>query len=184
MGDSNIVTQAEFARRWGRAPSYISQLKAQGRLVTAPDGRHLLYAESMARIQNTSDPAHAAVAARWAANRDGGDAPPPGLPGAPDVGASYSTSRAVKEKYYALSAKREYEVAIGKLIPKDKVDTDTADAIVTLRASLERLPYTLGPVIASVSDEHVCTATIAEHVEQALSECARALTQIAQPPAQ
>ena len=55
------VTQAEFARQCGWAKSYVTALKAAGRLVMDEFGRVLVEA-SLRRIDETKDPNRADVA--------------------------------------------------------------------------------------------------------------------------
>ena len=69
----------EFADHLGKKPSYITQLKREGRLKLTDDGRRVLVAESKRLIADSMDPAKAGVVARHAAARAqaGTTTPPP-----------------------------------------------------------------------------------------------------------
>ena len=69
MTDSNFLSKSAFAARIGRSPSYITWLKDNGRLVLSPDGKLVDVLATEAKIQETADPAKAAVAARHEENR-------------------------------------------------------------------------------------------------------------------
>ncbi len=191
-------TLAEFADIAGFRRSYITQLKQDGRLVL--DGRRVIIAASLARIAETRDPAKAGVVARHAAARaapgkgrgngaqvpasPGSAAPRAKAPVAPmapvspatattQVGATYQVSRAVRERYMALEAKRAYDVAIGKLMVAAEVEGVVANVITTLRSRLEALQDVLTPLLATISDEAQIRATLSAEVEHALTEAAR-----------
>lgn len=184
--DGNIATFSEFARMLGVKPSAITALRKDGRLVLTEDAKHLLVLESQQRIRETADPSKAAVAARHAAFRaasegegqGAGDETAPGASGEPeeggiDGGGTYQASRAMRENYLALSAKRDYEVEIGKLMVATDVVAGVGSAVAILRTSLERLPDVLGPQLAAEPDEGRARALLAEAIEHALDETAR-----------
>lgn len=172
----------EFAAHLGVRPSYITALKKDGRLVLSDDGKRVRVAESLVRIEATRNPARADVADRHAARR--GAALPAALP--TDSGGAgqgdgadgdtenipYQESRAVKELYLSLAAKRDYEISIGKLLPVADVTADIASAVTTLRARLEVLPDVLAPVLIGESDEGRLRNLIADEIERALADLA------------
>src|SRR3569623_1463109 len=84
------------------------------------------------------------------ANGDGRGGP--NQPAAENIGGSMQASRAVREKYLALTAKRDYEQSCGKLVEIDKVRAYVADAATTLRTRIESLPVMAGPLVAAESD--------------------------------
>jgi len=63
---TNLMTPREFVAHLGFRPHYGHQLLKDGRLVLAPDGKNVLVAESIARMQETADPALGATVARHA----------------------------------------------------------------------------------------------------------------------
>lgn len=189
---------ADFARLIRVKASYVTQLKRDDRLVLTEDGKAVRVAESIARIAATTAPEQAATRARHAAHRaavaarsdaasastatsepagdTNGDAAAVNV----DVG-SFQTSRAVREQFLALEAKRAYEVAVGKLVEIEAVTGAVAAAATTLRAALETLPDVLAPQVVALDDEHAIRALIAETVEHALAEASRALAAAAKP---
>ena len=187
-----LANPATFARIARFKPSYVHQLKNDGRLVLAEDGKQIRVRESLDRIEETKSPEKAAVAARHAAARgEGVNAPglspqaPTGGAGAQDdprVGNSYQAARAVRERYLAMEAKRAYEHAIGKLLEAAHVEAALADAVTTLRTQLEGLPDILASDLAAEPDEARCRALITDAVEQQLHELARQFQRITQAP--
>ena len=186
-----LANPATFARIARFKPSYVHQLKKDGRLVLAEDGKQIRVRESLERIEQTKSPDKAAVAARHAAARGEGAQGPSQSPQAPAgataaqddprVGNSYQAARAVREKYLAMEAKRAYEHAIGKLLEAAHVEAALADAVTTLRSQLEGLPDILASDVAAEADEARCRALIADAVEQQLHELARQFQRITTP---
>jgi hypothetical protein len=185
---SAVLGFSDFARHVGMKPSYITQLKKEGRLVLTDDGKAVRVAESVQRINETRDPSKQGVADRHAVGRAtqpvDSSPPPQSKEAAADpqgdngrIGNTYQAARAVKERYLAMSAKREYEIAIGRLMDADDVKSFVADAIVTLRTRLESLPDVLAPQLVAISDEAIARTMIAESIEHALEECATAFRQ-------
>lgn len=183
MNDAvSIATQAEFAKMLGVRSGYITKLKQAGRLVLTPDGRNVIVEASKQRIEETRDPNRSDVVQRNAElreqNRTGSgptaSAAAPAVPPSHDqgVGNTYQAARAVKERYLALQAKREYEQACRLLMESVKVQAMLADAITTLRTNIEALPVTLGPLLAAEQDEARCIALLRENVEHLLTTLA------------
>ena len=182
----DTASQAEFARLLGYRRSYVTGLKAAGRLVLAADGR-VQVAESIARIEATRDPSKQAVADRHAAARDAAHAAqepaPAQLAPSPShsseqIGSSYQAARAVKERYLALDAKRAYEEAFGQLLRADHVRATIVGIITALRGRIEALPDLIAAQVAAELDESRCRALIAEYVEQVLTDSAVALARV------
>jgi len=163
-----VMTQAEYAAARGWSKAYVTKLKQQGRLVMTDDGR-VRTAESDKLIAET-------------ANGDGRGGP--NQPAAENIGGSMQASRAVREKYLALTAKRDYEQSCGKLVEIDKVRAYVADAATTLRTRIESLPVMAGPLVAAESDEARCVALLREIVEQCLNELASKFSALSQGGAQ
>lgn len=196
-------TQADFARIAGYRPSYVAQLKREGRLVLAEDGKTLRIPESLQRVQATRDPSKAGVSARHAADRTAkglpaapatigtpqGRSSEPFTPSADDAEddlpglVGFQASRARKEHYNALAAQRDYELSIGKLLNGEDVAATLADALTTFRVRLEGLRTHLAPLMAAETDEARCGALLADEHERALDELARKFRQAGQAPA-
>lgn len=185
---SNLMTPSAFAKHLGYKPHYGTQLKNDGRLVMAPDGKHVLVAESKEKLAATRDPSKQGVADRHAAARadayqDQGDQDdePRTRPAPADtaVGSSYQQARAVKEKFLALEAKRAYEVAIGQLRDGREVEHLASTAMAELRIRLENLATTLAPEVAAISDEARVRATLQEQFAHALESASHHFARLA-----
>ena len=198
----NHITRADLAALIGaRSPSYINELEKTGRAVRAPDGKHWLKAESLAAYRAGRDPSKQGVADRHAANRaasapqgapdddDEDDAPAnaPERPSAPQrpatdaVGSTYQQARAVKEKFFALEAKRAYEVNIGQLREAKEVEGIVATAMTEIRLRLQNLAVSLAPVIAAQADEATVRASLADAFEHTLRSASHHFSQLSTP---
>ena len=69
MTQPETLTPRQLAERLGFKPHYGNQLAKEGRFVFAPDGKHVLVQESIARFHATKDPSKQGVADRHAAGR-------------------------------------------------------------------------------------------------------------------
>lgn len=193
---TNLMTPREFAAHLGFRPHYGHQLLKDGRLVLAPDGKNVLVAESIARMQETADPALGATVARHAAaraaakeqpqqtagavdNADDGADDAPLLPSAGNAGETYQQARAVKERFLALEAKRSYEVAIGQLRDAREVEAVAATAMTELRLRLENLASTIAPVIAAEPDESRVRAMLQDEFARALESASNHFVRLA-----
>ena len=164
------VSQAEFARMEGKARSYITALKTAGRLVMTADGKVDVEA-SRARIAGTSDPNRDDVSKRWAETRS-----TPEEPSAADkIGSSYQAARAVKEKFAAMTAKLDYERAIGKMVEKTEVANAIEDVTSVIRQTLENLPHRTAPELVG-KDLDAIRATLKQEVHGALADMEREFT--------
>ena len=178
---SEPVTLSEFARLQGWRPSYVTKLKQAGRLVLTDTGRVDVEA-SRARIKASEDPNRDDVRARHAAAREApasepNDPSPPKSEVADRAGQSYTTSRAVKERYLALNAKLESERAAGQLVETATVQRAGTEVGAVLRGALENLPDQLAPLLAEgdADREARIYAHLRDHVEQLLGEISRKL---------
>lgn len=197
MSDTpNTATLREFCDAHGWRPSYGHELKRTGRLVMAPDGKHVLVAESAARIAATRDPSKQGVAERHAAARQAAAAPPAAPAYEPDsedrepapptnnaAGNTYQQARAVKAKFEALEAKRAYEVAIGQLRDAREVESLVATAMTELRIRLENLAATVAPVLAVETDEVKVRVALQDHIAGAMESASHHFAQLARKPA-
>ncbi|MGV8959217.1 MAG: hypothetical protein ACOH1V_02360 [Stenotrophomonas sp.] len=188
-----IVTGKDLAAFIGCKPSYIVQLKKEGRVVPADGGKGYRKAASLALYQRTRDPAYAGVAQRHAAAR-GGVLAGADLPDA-DVGSSEdedselrpsdaarkSKALADKAEIDAKAAQRDYDLSIGKLLDAGEVEHFLAEAATTLRAELERLADTLAPQLAATADEARCRELLWSEHAHALEELSRRFKGIAKP---
>jgi hypothetical protein len=169
----------EFAKRQGWKPSYITQLKASGRLVLTDDGRRVRVAESLQLIAETRDPAKVGVQARHAAARAAADssaaetgsddeaADAPALRADDPHSQRRAKAMADKEEALARKALREEQVEIGQLLPRKDVEASIADAAAMLRTKLQNLSHSLALV------DNRDRPIVAEGIEEILAEFAR-----------
>jgi hypothetical protein len=191
MTDPNHITRQQLADLIGaKSPSYINELEKTGRAVRAPDGKLWLKAESLAAYRAGKDPSKQGVADRHAAARAA--VPPPPDAGSQDepaprsqpterdaaIGSSYQQARAVKEKFFALEAKRAYEVAIGTLRDAREVEGLVATAMVEIRQRLENLATSIAPIVAAQADEAAVRATLREAFEHTLKSASHHFDQL------
>lgn len=194
--ETGTATFKAFARILGeRSPSYVTQLKDQGRLVLTDDDKRVRVKESLALIRETADPSKAGVAARHAAQRDSASEPGAGegveegegldAPLAAQDGHASRRSRALADKaeWDAKAAERDYLVSMKQLLNADQVAASVAAAVSALRGRLETLPYDLAPQLAPIADEGQIRTMLSDEVEAALGECARQLTALARAEA-
>lgn len=177
---AGTATFAGFARMLGVNRSYVTQLRADGRLVLTDDGKRVVVDASRALVRESADPSKAAVAARHAAGRADAtatptDAPPANAQAADDgiEGTGYQYWRERNERAKALASERDNAIADGKLLDAGDVATIVSAAAVTLRTTLESLPSVLGPQLAGIGDEARATAVLHEAFEHALDELSR-----------
>lgn len=181
---TDTATRKEFAGIAGFKPSYITQLEKDNRLVLTEDGKRILVAESLARIEATRDPSKIAVArrhaeARSAAEGEGNAQAAPETEELEINSSGYQHWRERSERAKALAAERDNAVADGKLLAAADVAAAVATIATTLRTRLESLPAILAPQVVAAVDEARAHALIAEHVEHALAESERQLANLA-----
>lgn len=189
--EEGTVSFKAFAGILGEcSPSYVMQLKADGRLVLTDDGKGVRVKESLALIRATADPVKAPVSERHAAARAGAAAPdapspeipPPAVPGADDepvATSGFQHWRERGERAKALAAERENAIAEGKLLDAGDVAAVVSTAMVTLRSRLEALPDILGPQLAGITDEAQARAMLAGAIEHELEEASRQFSTLA-----
>jgi hypothetical protein len=171
---SEAVSLSEFARLLGVVPSYVTKLKQAGRLELNDDGLVRVEA-SKQRIEETKDPNRDDVAARHAREREAaaGAAPPVDAPDPQSPAAQgFAAARAVKERYFALSAKLEYERAIGKMVEVAAVKAAGAEVGTILRAAFDNLPDQIAPLLTPLTDEDQVRIRLKENIDLVLTEVA------------
>lgn len=185
-----LMSFAEFARHAGFKPSYVTQLKREGRLVLSDDGKAVKAAESLARIQETRDPSKAAVAARHAAARASAaqtvaDAPPSSVSSPEDddldaglqVRHDYQAARAKREHLAAETAELEYRKVCGELIEVSSLQPVLAGAAATLCASLDRIEHDIVPVLVGL-DEEAMRLQVREYIDQIRADLAESFAKM------
>ncbi|TKJ80066.1 terminase small subunit [Pseudomonas koreensis] len=185
MTEPTYLSKSAFAARIGRAPSYITWLKNNKRLVLSPDGKQVDVQASEALIRDTADPSKTAVAERHQQDRIQRDvysqlstsveptstaAPPQVLTGdgkQPD----FQKARALREHNMAKLAEIELGKAQGSLVSKEAVETGAYNAGRLLRDQLFGPLPQLSHDLAAMTDpwliEKHLTATFRRTLEEA-----------------
>ena len=177
MQNSVAITRKQYAEHRGCSPSYITYLGKNGRLVLDADGK-VMVKETDQMVANTGGDRQD-VSSRHAAGRaskKSRDAAEDRKREAPafsgeQIGNSIAASRAIKEKYAALTAKVDYETKIGYLIPREDVDAAMRFIGAAVRSALDVLPDQTAPLVAPVTD-------LAEIHEALTDACRNALNSI------
>ena len=192
---ATTLGKKEFAAYLGQAPSHVTKLIKDGRVVLTGQGRtaRVKVAESVALMEQTGgsrpDVAHRHSQQRASnakpqhsqgshANRAGKIDPSAFVQsdgGADRIGSSYQTARAVKEKYAALTAKAEYETLIGNLIPREDVDAALRFVGATVRSLMDVFPDQNAPVLCAVADIHEVHAHLADACREVLAQLGAAI---------
>lgn len=167
----HTLNQTAFARHIGVAKSYITQLKQEGRLVFAEDGK-VDVAASLIRIKETGDPNRDDVAARHAQAR-GADLPvvevktdkPKKEKTIAEV--SFSEARAKEQHFKSLQAELEYQKAIGEVVMAADMKAAVGDVVTTFRQALENIPHSAAPLFVG-KDLDFIRATLKQEIVAAL----------------
>jgi hypothetical protein len=185
----NTMTRSEFARHLRVKPSYVTQLAKDNRLVF--DGTKILVEESLQRIEATKDPSKRGVVARHQNNRDQKLLDAPAVdPDQPDdeqqdaqdlQNCSYQGSRAKREHFAALREEIAFRKEAGELLEKNVVVEVIANATTTLRGAIEVLPDLMAPQLVGQQDEQHIRATLADYIDQILSNAAQEFTKAVDP---
>lgn len=191
------LKQIEFAALLGVSRSYITKLKADGRLIMVGD--RVDVEASRVRIADTADPHRDDVASRWAEHRDRAaaaasaielpldddDALPEDAPATSalrSASSSYVDARARKEQAQADIAEMERDKARGLLIERQAVEAAVEDVMTTVRQALEQQPHRLAPLLVG-QDLGAIRITLKQETARTLSEMvhtfAKRLRQIA-----
>lgn len=152
-----LVTQAEFARIISKDKGHITRLKQAGRLVFDETGKLVDVEASIAKIQQTADPAHA---------NSGENAKP---------NASYSHAKARREMAMAEQAELELAKMRGNLVDAEEARLFGANIGATFRSQLEALPDRLAAELAPISDADQVRAMLVENFEALLGEVSRVI---------
>jgi hypothetical protein len=185
MTEPMYLSKSAFAARIGRAPSYITWLKNNNRLVLSADGKQVDVTASEALIRDTADPSKTAVADRHHQDRLQRDvysqlssqaeptsmaAPPLAITPAGQL-PDFQKARALREHNLAQLAEIELHKAKGSLVAMTAVQTGAYNAGRMLRDQLLGMPPQLAPELASMTDpweiEKHLTAAIRRSLEDA-----------------
>ncbi len=167
----NNVSQAEFAKNNGWSRSYVSQLKAAGRLVLTESG-DVDAAASLQRIKATADPNRDDVVVRNVSAREHA----PSAQADERVTGGYQAARAIKEHYLARQHKLDYERSAALVVEKSEALAVIGDVAVTLRQALENMPHMVAPLLVA-KDQEAIRATLKEEIYIRLQEMERSFAE-------
>jgi len=185
MTEPTYLSKSAFAARIGRAPSYITWLKNNNRLVLSPDGKLVDVQASEALIRDTADPSKAAVADRHQQDRIQRDiysqlstqteptstAAPPQVLTVDGKLPDFQKARALREHNMAKLAEIEVGKAQGSLVSKEAVETAAYNAGRLLRDQLFGPLPQLSHDLAAMTDpwliEKHLTTTFRRTLEEA-----------------
>ena len=186
MTDPIFLSKSAFAAHIGKAPSYITWLKDNNRLVLSDDGKRVNVDATVALIRETADPSKAAVAARHQADRVQRDVTSqlsPLVESTPSMAAlqpaigpggkqpDFQKARAHREYYLAQLAEAEFHKVQGSQVELEAVKTGAFNAGRLLRDQLLGMPPQLAPELAAMTDpweiERRLTAAIRASLEDA-----------------
>ena len=192
MSSGTLVTGKELAAHIGCRPSYIVQLKREGRVVPAEGGKGYLLEPSLALYRETRSPAHRAVAQRHAVARGSARAAQDQSDDVDDIGddpaaeppaggsqARRARALADKAEVDAKAAQRDLDISLGLLLDRRDVEAVLGQAAGALRAELERMADTLAPQLAATGDEARCRELVWNEVSHSLEELSRAFREVA-----
>jgi len=164
-----IETRADFARRINVRQSYVNKLAEQGRLVFAENGQDIDAEASIKKINESKDPSRQYVAERHAENKSA-SGPLSDNKEHDLIGQSYGKARAFKEQYAALTARLEYEKALGQVVEKSTVLDAGKELGQMVRNTFENLPDLVAEELAAASSAERVRALLAEHIQIRLKE--------------
>ena len=180
-----IMSLSQFNKHMGFKGRYVYQLRDEGRLVLATDGKSVLVAQSIARIQETKDPSRSAVAERHAQTRgyeigglESSDENASSVDGESASSYDFQGGKAKKEHFAALREEAAYHKDIGNLMDADEAIGAFADAGAKVAAVLDAVPATVGPMLAGLDQAEVIRV-LTEQMDIARSELAGAVTKLA-----
>ena len=181
-----IMTLSQFNKHMGFKGRYVYQLRDEGRLVLASDGKSVLVAQSIARIQETKDPSRAGVADRHAQARgyeigasEKEEKNDSSADGESADSYDFQGGKAKKEHYAALREEAAYHKEIGNLMDADEAIGVFADAGAKVAAVLDAVPATVGPMLAGL-DQNEVIRVLTEQMDIARSELAAAMNKLAE----
>ncbi len=181
MTDPIFLSKSAFAAHIGKAPSYITWLRKNNRLVLSADEKLVNVDATIALIRETADPSKAAVTARHQADRVQRDVtsqlsplveatPQPAI-GPAGKQPDFQKARAHREYYLAQLAEAEFHKVQGSQVELEAVKTGAFNAGRLLRDQLLGMPPQLAPELAAMTDpweiERRLTAAIRASLEDA-----------------
>lgn len=191
MTEPLYLSKSAFAARIGKAPSTITWLKDNGRLVMAPDGKRVDVYATESLIKETADPSKAGVVARHERERQVKDdfntsvpetSPPlsqaaqPASLSAADALPDFQKARARKEHFASLSVEADFYKDQGVLVESVVVDRAAFDTGRLLRDLLMTMPTQIAPELAAMNDPWMVEKHLLAALRRALEDAERMST--------
>jgi phage terminase Nu1 subunit (DNA packaging protein) len=175
-----------FANYIGCAPSYVTKLRKDGRLVLTPNGRGVRVAESLKLMAETRG-GRDDVTARWAAlagrvipevPEAAPEAPAPPS-GGEEAGGGVRLARAEAEARKATAQAEQEEMKSaqmrGDLIPRDDVEAALRFVGAAIRGQLDVLPDQTAPLVAPITALDEVHAMLQDACRNALEALGQAI---------
>lgn len=197
MAESNLMTIPEFSAHLGYGRTYGYQLQKEARLVMAEDGKHVLVAESIARVRVTEDPSKQGVAQRHAQTRSRKTgalaiaAPEPAEGGEGDAedeatppegpvlsGFDFQVAKAKREHFAALEAEVSYRARAKELLEASEVRAAVSEVMTVLRTSIEGISHRLAPALTAAVKETEVRSMLDAEIRYALETASATLAKL------
>ena len=191
MTDPIFLSKSAFAAYIGKAPSYITGLRKNNRLVLSTDEKLVNVDATIALIRDTADPTKAAVAA-WhqegRVQRDVTSQLSPLVESTPNMAApqpaigptgkqpDFQKARAHREYYLAQLAEAEFHKVQGSQVELEAVKTGAFNAGRLLRDQLLGMPPQLAPELAAMTDPWEIERRLTDAIRASLEEAERMST--------
>lgn len=188
MTDPIFLSKSAFAAHIGKAPSYITWLRKNNRLVLSTDEKQVNVDATIALIRATADPTKAAVAARHQEARvlrDVTSQLSPLVESTPNMAApqpvigpagkqpDFQKARAHREYYLAQLAEAEFHKVQGSQVELDAVKTGAFNAGRLLRDQLLSMPPQLAPELAAMTDPWEIERRLTDAIRASLEDAER-----------
>lgn len=158
---SELISQAEYARRRGVSPQAVSLAVRAGRIPTSRGKINRRAADRAWRANTDQAKPRNSVNGQPRAVRTNGKA------------TSYAANRASRELYQAKITRMEYEELMGQLVRVDVVRATWFRRARQARDLVLAIPDRLAPVLAACSDAFEVQRILAEELRRACEELNR-----------
>ncbi len=181
-GEARYLTKSAFAALRGWAPSYVTKLKDQGRLVLDPDGKLVDVEATIARLERTGDPGKEAIRQHHAQARTNKhvdaeirpDAPAPvDAPESASADPTYWAAKARRENTLADLARLELARKHGELVERQRVEDAAFTLARTLRDAILQLPTQLAPELVPMTDAFQIENRLRDALRQILADMSK-----------
>ena len=154
---SELISQAELARRLGVSRQYVGKLVKQGKIEKV--GAKIDFQAASAALKMLADPARP---------RNTPDLLPDGSEGGDST--TFAEAKTMKEVYQAKLARLKFEEESGKLIEKAEIEDKARDIAVIVKESLLTIPNKMMEQLAVESDPRKINVALDEEIRAILAE--------------